>query len=170
MVIDAAPPTASRLTRTSGCAQPSMAAPCCCRVGVPNVSPGCATLLLAWDGRCGGQTVDSRAIGSAGERFVHTEEVTGSIPVSPTQVKRPVLEQRTGLLHTPCGSSAQQPPPRSLRTKMRKICCHHAMSLSLFRSGYPGLPVDVTTYGIESAHRHIERTRAPRGRVHRGGV
>ena len=27
----------------------------------------------------------SRAIGSAGERLVHTEEVTGSIPVSPTQ-------------------------------------------------------------------------------------
>jgi hypothetical protein len=27
----------------------------------------------------------SRAISSAGERFVHTEEVTGSIPVSPTQ-------------------------------------------------------------------------------------
>jgi Domain of unknown function (DUF4062) len=26
----------------------------------------------------------SRAIGSAGERLVHTEEVTGSIPVSPT--------------------------------------------------------------------------------------
>jgi hypothetical protein len=26
-----------------------------------------------------------RAIGSAGERFVHTEEVTGSIPVSPTR-------------------------------------------------------------------------------------
>jgi hypothetical protein len=26
----------------------------------------------------------SRAISSAGERFVHTEEVTGSIPVSPT--------------------------------------------------------------------------------------
>jgi hypothetical protein len=29
----------------------------------------------------------SRAIGSAGERLVHTEEVTGSIPVSPTQVR-----------------------------------------------------------------------------------
>src|SRR5688572_16150170 len=28
-----------------------------------------------------------RAISSAGERFVHTEEVTGSIPVSPTNVK-----------------------------------------------------------------------------------
>jgi hypothetical protein len=27
----------------------------------------------------------SRAIGSAGERLVHTEEVTGSIPVSPTR-------------------------------------------------------------------------------------
>ena len=27
-----------------------------------------------------------RAIGSAGERLVHTEEVTGSIPVSPTDV------------------------------------------------------------------------------------
>jgi hypothetical protein len=29
----------------------------------------------------------ARAIGSAGERLVHTEEVTGSIPVSPTQVR-----------------------------------------------------------------------------------
>jgi hypothetical protein len=29
----------------------------------------------------------SGAISSAGERFVHTEEVTGSIPVSPTQVR-----------------------------------------------------------------------------------
>jgi hypothetical protein len=28
----------------------------------------------------------SRAISSAGERFVHTEEVTGSIPVSPTHI------------------------------------------------------------------------------------
>jgi hypothetical protein len=28
----------------------------------------------------------ARAIGSAGERLVHTEEVTGSIPVSPTQL------------------------------------------------------------------------------------
>jgi hypothetical protein len=28
-----------------------------------------------------------RAIGSAGERLVHTEEVTGSIPVSPTQLR-----------------------------------------------------------------------------------
>jgi hypothetical protein len=29
----------------------------------------------------------ARAIGSAGERLVHTEEVTGSIPVSPTRSK-----------------------------------------------------------------------------------
>ena len=33
----------------------------------------------------------SRAISSAGERFVHTEEVTGSIPVSPTVYFRSVL-------------------------------------------------------------------------------
>src|SRR5207244_9968901 len=30
--------------------------------------------------------IASRAISSAGERFVHTEEATGSIPVSPTDV------------------------------------------------------------------------------------
>jgi hypothetical protein len=32
------------------------------------------------------QSSGARAISSAGERFVHTEEVTGSIPVSPTVV------------------------------------------------------------------------------------
>jgi hypothetical protein len=37
-----------------------------------------------------------RAISSGGERFVHTEEVTGSIPVSPTQVRGPVRDLRTG--------------------------------------------------------------------------
>jgi hypothetical protein len=31
-----------------------------------------------------GYRPQARAIGSAGERLVHTEEVTGSIPVSPT--------------------------------------------------------------------------------------
>src|SRR5215469_4098319 len=34
----------------------------------------------------GSTTPAARAIGSAGERLVHTEEVTGSIPVSPTPV------------------------------------------------------------------------------------
>src|SRR5215475_10314774 len=38
----------------------------------------------------------SRAISSAGERFVHTEEVTGSIPVSPTQLKG--TSARSGVL------------------------------------------------------------------------
>ena len=33
----------------------------------------------------GKQACRARAIGSAGERLVHTEEVTGSIPVSPTR-------------------------------------------------------------------------------------
>src|SRR2546430_1918866 len=34
--------------------------------------------------RIGYSRASLRAISSAGERFVHTEEVTGSIPVSPT--------------------------------------------------------------------------------------
>src|SRR5947208_5574864 len=36
--------------------------------------------------RIGYSRASLRAISSAGERFVHTEEVTGSIPVSPTAV------------------------------------------------------------------------------------
>lgn len=41
---------------------------------------GCGMVFPVGTARCG----PSRAISSAGERFVHTEEVTGSIPVSPT--------------------------------------------------------------------------------------
>src|SRR5581483_9765215 len=37
--------------------------------------------------RCANLGSAGRAIGSAGERLVHTEEVTGSIPVSPTEVR-----------------------------------------------------------------------------------
>ena len=33
------------------------------------------------------ESFPARAISSGGERFVHTEEVTGSIPVSPTQLR-----------------------------------------------------------------------------------
>src|SRR5438094_10257123 len=49
-------------------------------------------LRRAWDARMrtrvriGYSRASMRAISSAGERFVHTEEVTGSIPVSPTAV------------------------------------------------------------------------------------
>ena len=42
----------------------------------------CATLIPARNGA--GAPAGRWAIGSAGERLVHTEEVTGSIPVSPT--------------------------------------------------------------------------------------
>jgi hypothetical protein len=50
-----------------------------------------------------------RAIGSAGERLVHTEEVTGSIPVSPTNVIRsePSVERSSGPL---LGGGAVMPP------------------------------------------------------------
>jgi hypothetical protein len=34
--------------------------------------------------RIGYSLIPLRAIGAAGARFLHTEEVTGSIPVSPT--------------------------------------------------------------------------------------
>ena len=39
-----------------------------------------------------------RAIGSAGERLVHTEEVTGSIPVSPTQLSGRFLSGESAVL------------------------------------------------------------------------
>ena len=48
--------------------------------GAARPRPGCATL---WWLRAV-TPPGTRAIGSAGERLVHTEEVTGSIPVSPT--------------------------------------------------------------------------------------
>src|SRR6204780_771725 len=44
----------------------------------------CASLSIAVSAA---DPARARAIGSAGERLVHTEEVTGSIPVSPTQLK-----------------------------------------------------------------------------------
>jgi hypothetical protein len=53
------------------------------RRGRDVVAPGsaCASLFFALSAGSGAW---ARAIGSAGERLVHTEEVTGSIPVSPT--------------------------------------------------------------------------------------
>jgi hypothetical protein len=45
-----------------------------------------------------------RAISSAGERFVHTEEVTGSIPVSPT-----VFSQVRGVLGVVAPLTRQHP-------------------------------------------------------------
>ena len=53
---------------------------------IPGPDRRCATL---WWPRGSVPAPRSRAIGSAGERLVHTEEVTGSIPVSPTSNWRP---------------------------------------------------------------------------------
>ena len=50
---------------------------------------------------------DARAIGSAGERLVHTEEVTGSIPVSPTQV-RSLMQVFASCQKPPYSSKVQQ--------------------------------------------------------------
>src|ERR1700728_4038083 len=54
----------------------------------------CASLSIAVSAA---DPARARAIGSAGERLVHTEEVTGSIPVSPTGVIR-LNEKLAGLI------------------------------------------------------------------------
>ena len=51
-----------------------------CRQNHPCVSAP----VIGYSGLCSEGANRLRAISSAGERFVHTEEVTGSIPVSPT--------------------------------------------------------------------------------------
>ena len=50
----------------------------------------------------------ARAIGSAGERLVHTEEVTGSIPVSPTNQTSPQLSGRSRFRVRPFSILVQQ--------------------------------------------------------------
>ena len=49
----------------------------------------------------------ARAISSAGERFVHTEEVTGSIPVSPTQLRCLVIDLAARFLVVYCSKVLQ---------------------------------------------------------------
>jgi hypothetical protein len=73
-----------------------------------------------------GDPQGSRAIGSAGERLVHTEEVTGSIPVSPTTERRSGRVSRPGD-HVPgvlaarreavCLTSAITGPPATLNAR-----------------------------------------------------
>src|SRR4051794_18664118 len=57
---------------------------------------GCRVeLSLAWPRHVGcGEAGQARAIGSVVERLVHTEEVTGSNPVSPTQIRSSVAIRR----------------------------------------------------------------------------
>src|SRR4051795_2629052 len=51
--------------------------------------------------RCDNLSADLRAIGAVVARFVHTEEVTGSNPVSPTGDTGRVLSRGPGLRHLP---------------------------------------------------------------------
>src|SRR5215831_3525002 len=66
-----------------------------------------------------GGSADARAIGSAGERLVHTEEVTGSIPLAPTGTPqvRP--------LGRPCvtiySKTSHQAPQRKPRPRMTGV-------------------------------------------------
>ena len=68
----------------------------------------------------------SGAISSAGERFVHTEEVAGSIPASPTRHVRSsdarylvTGDGRFRMPHPIVGPSRTQHPPRSERDRPR---------------------------------------------------
>ena len=63
-----------------------------------------------------------RAISSGGERFVHTEEVTGSIPVSPTQVRGPVRDLRTGP-SSPVQQQSTATPGRGTRSRTPPPAC-----------------------------------------------
>jgi hypothetical protein len=63
----------------------------------------------------------ARAIGSAGERLVHTEEVTGSIPVSPTSDSAGQPRFRPGLRHfvpVTCQTVPRQRPRSGLRVAL----------------------------------------------------
>ena len=89
----------------------------CTRVRIPFPPRGSNTgRTLGHDDRVpfwtapGGPAVHARAISSAGERFPDTEEVTGSIPVSPT-----TFSQVTALaliFSSPRGSPVAIPAPR----------------------------------------------------------
>src|SRR6266704_1979916 len=71
----------------------------------------------------------ARAIGSAGERLVHTEEVTGSIPVSPTHLT-------SAYAHRSPPRASHVPDPWIYGTHVaasndsRVICCLHGASRS----------------------------------------
>jgi hypothetical protein len=98
-----------------------------------------------------------RAISSGGERFVHTEEVTGSIPVSPTVCMAPDQRRRG---QGPCFRRAVCGPARSFPTG-RRAGSHSTVGR---RAGlhHPGLPLPTRS----SPHRRSAppAVRPPRGR------
>ena len=111
------------------------------RPAVLSWRPSCGLDALVCGG-CGAVMLPpgTRAIGSAGERLVHTEEVTGSIPVSPTS--RPCL--LVGLWPTapwaaiPSGGRA--PGPRNWWLRF-------GFSASTSKSRAPGPPQLVVAVG-----------------------
>src|SRR5438128_10924169 len=108
------------------------------RGGEPGVLPcrhalPCGTPLGGWlrPGR--------RAIGSAGQRLVHTEEVTGSIPVSPTTGCSPVA------CRLPSGCSDSRTHRRWLvRANGRNWEINFLLATSLFEDPAAGLHEDAS--------------------------
>src|SRR5260221_8517603 len=81
--------------------------------GFSDAGPAAGALLCDGPaGPPGGQR--ARAIGSAGERLVHTEEVTGSIPVSPTHpAQRRVASRAPAFSDLRAATSAAGAPGQS---------------------------------------------------------
>ena len=78
-----------------------------------------------------------RAIGSAGERLVHTEEVTGSIPVSPTrsEAMRASVKMTVGAIPVAKWSASRYAAGHGSRPRMAIHCPVRAfLSISRFRS------------------------------------
>ena len=87
--------------------------------------PSCATVSGA-----------ARAIGAVVARFVHTEEVTGSNPVSPTSIhagQRPVSGIGTGLV--PCMCQVPQQTTQSRRHTTMRPCRTRKRRTVPFRPG-----------------------------------
>ncbi len=73
--------------------------------------------------RRGITAVGARAIGSAGERLVHTEEVTGSIPVSPTTPEPPGPASGQSAAHPSLNDAAPVGPRLQLASPYSSFTC-----------------------------------------------
>jgi hypothetical protein len=91
----------------------------------------------------------ARAIGSAGERLVHTEEVTGSIPVSPTSSQAGSKSRNRPPLSSGSSKRQQRPSRDQLLAQLAKRFAGglgRCLCIDLHRDGNLAMPQD--------AHRH----------------
>jgi hypothetical protein len=87
----------------------------------------------------------ARAIGSAGERLVHTEEVTGSIPVSPTQPKAGSESRNRPSLSSGSSKRQQRPSRDQLLAMPQDAHRHTGMDVEGSQQRGSGLPTSGRT-------------------------